>query len=958
MRIIGRLILILIALVLGLALVAYAARGPIAGVALRHALKNAGFETAALKVRDASLTRAIVSDLALGRRGSDPDITVETITVTYDWRRLLQTRQVRRLEIGPSVVRLALSDHGDLSAAGRKLTRDGDSSAGSFQMPAELISMEGVKLFLSNTAGEEIAATIDGAFDQSTGAAFDMTLASKRFRHREVTLAELKGEAGLRLLETGRILLTSSITGDVSTEQGGVSDLDITVDGDGQSWRAVLEDKAVLDGLLTIDIRSSDIVVDQAPALSSLLQEEAKRLSTEQVRVLSAVGGLALQLEGGALILTAPEGAALILTSNRGDRLTLTSIDGQPFYQEGGASALGVAANLTGPGINGSMTLQASQQPDDAWRFSLQGALIDPVLDTIDMGATSLDASGLMTGDRLTSSVEVATTIKRADVGRLAISDAPFRASLEADLLLDDQKLSVNTGGDACVSLEKGAFSLAGQDITASIQKAALCQGDAPLLRASWGDAPQAQLQGRLQAVRGAYRLGETTMNGAPPWIDFAALYDPAAHKTVIDGRFGNGAVTVNDALVGTNVSGAFTAMLLGDELSAEAVVDEVTITQAAETKQLATLLGAGTARLADDIVRFDYQVKTQTGVAIGAGDGRHAVLTGEGSAVFASPDLNFTPSGLQPTDIASVLTGNITNTTGSAVIEARAQWTGDDGPLQTSAVMQLKDITFQGPGITVSQTRGLSGEIALSNLTPPTTDGPQTIKLGGVDLSALILEDGEVTFELPGDETLHVLKAEFPWFGGAIGAYDTEASIAGDKAITRLQASNVDLSQMLDFLDIEGLSGEGVVEGVLPLVVEEGLASIEGGVLTAVGPGVVRYTGPVTEAAGGANDEANIAFDLLRNLQFNKLRAEIDGPLDGDIQFKLLFEGTNEVNLNDPRITEPVTSPVIYRISLEAPLLTLINNARNSADPDYLIRRARDFQIEEAPESNEAPPQ
>ncbi|MEL7490059.1 MAG: YdbH domain-containing protein [Pseudomonadota bacterium] len=956
MRIIGRLILFTFAFIAILAAALYVARGPVLGAGLRYALKRSGFEAASLTVREVSADQLVLSDIAFGGRDDAPGVLSERVAVKFDWRRLLRDRQVNAIEIGPSIVRIDINDSGGFSVAGRAFGGDGSESTGPIRAPADLIFVEALRLNLTNEAGEVATAEIDGAFDVSKGAAFDGTVNAERFAYGEVTLTDLTGEGALRLVDDGDIILTSMMSTDIETPQGAIQDFDLAIEGNGRSWRAALENNAPISGALDIDVRSGEIAVDQAPALSALLDEEARRLSTEKARVLSVQGGVRLALDQGALTVTALEDAGLIVSSNRGDRLSITSLDNQPFYSAAdGVDMVGAAVNLVGPGMNGSVSARATRVANDDWRFSFQSAVVDPALDGVRLGATSLDATGVLGRGRLTSILDVATTVTRADVGRLSISDAPFSAALEVDALLDDETLTVSITDDRCVVAERGAFRLAGQDMAASIRGASLCEGDAPLLRFLWGDNPQARLHGRLKVRRGDYRLGETTMKGAPPWIDFSAFYEPAAHQTTVEGSFGNGAVSINDELLGTDVSGAFTASLANDALSADIAVDEVTITQAAETKQLAPLIGTGAGRLADDVFRFDYEVKTEKGAQIGGGEGRHEVLSGEGEAVFRSPSLAFVPGGLQPTEISPVLKGIMTDTVGTADVEALASWSGGGAPLKTSGVMRLQGVTFQGPGIAVSQTRGMSGEIALSNLMPPATAGPQTITLDGVDLSALVLENGEVTFELPGDESLRVLKAEFPWFGGTIGAYETVASVAGDRAVTRLQAANVNLSEMLEFLDIEGLSGEGIVEGVLPLVVEEGLASIEGGVMTAVGPGVVRYAGAATQAASSASNEANIAFDLLRNLRFNKLRAEIDGPLDGDIQFKLLFEGTNEVNLNDPRVTEPVTSPVIYRISLEAPLLTLVNNARTSADPNFLVGRARDIRVERAKRENEA---
>ncbi|MBY0423921.1 MAG: YdbH domain-containing protein, partial [Parvularculaceae bacterium] len=82
---------------------------------------------------------------------------------------------------------------------------------------------------------------------------------------------------------------------------------------------------------------------------------------------------------------------------------------------------------------------------------------------------------------------------------------------------------------------------------------------------------------------------------------------------------------------------------------------------------------------------------------------------------------------------------------------------------------------------------------------------------------------------------------------------------------------------------------------------------------------------------------QAKLAFALLRNLRFTTLGAKINGPLDGDLDFDLVFEGSNDVTVNNRQ----VTSPVLYRIRLQAPLLALFEQARVSTDYRLQLERA-----------------
>ena len=137
-------------------------------------------------------------------------------------------------------------------------------------------------------------------------------------------------------------------------------------------------------------------------------------------------------------------------------------------------------------------------------------------------------------------------------------------------------------------------------------------------------------------------------------------------------------------------------------------------------------------------------------------------------------------------------------------------------------------------------------------------------MRVEGVDLDALQLNEGEIIFELPGDETLQVYEAVFPWFGGVLGVYEAQASFDRTVSVMPMRIDNVDLAQVLEYVDIEGLSGEGRLSGVLPLSASDGRARIDGGVLKSDGPGAIRYVGKSATEAVKGNEQARVAFNLV----------------------------------------------------------------------------------------------
>ena len=556
---------------------------------------------------------------------------------------------------------------------------------------------------------------------------------------------------------------------------------------------------------------------------------------------------------------------------------------------------------------------------------------------------------GDFAGDRLAGDASFTAAIRKAEIGRLTIADMPAAAKMAVIIDTKARTLAATPAAGACLDVDRASFRMGAQDMDARVTAARLCPGDAPLFSVNWGEGASTHIEGVLTARGLRYRLGKTEFDGAPPRVDFTLDYDPAAETTRIVGVASGGRLLLNKAFALSAVNATFEAALVRDAMTAKAALSTMKIAQNAETEMVAPLGVAGLATLEKDISRFDFKVMTPKGVALGRGEGKHQVKTGKGEAVFDSGLLTFTRLGLQPDRLIPALRGVISNASGSAEGRALFQWT--QAGVQSSATVNLDDVSFQGPGVAVTRTEGVTGKLVFSGLAPIATAGEQTISIRKIDLDALKLENGGLRFAMPGDETLKIVEGEFPWFGGTIGAYDSVMAIGGGKAETTLQIDNVDLAALLKYLNVEGLSGEGVIEGVLPLAFEGGKARINNGILSSRGAGLMRYEGKATNAASQANAGSALAFEILREIRFEKLSATIDGPLDGTLDFKILFEGRSDIPVQTGKKTQRVNSPVKMRLTINAPLLSLIEQAILSTDVKMQIDRAKKEQAKEEAE-------
>ncbi len=290
-----------------------------------------------------------------------------------------------------------------------------------------------------------------------------------------------------------------------------------------------------------------------------------------------------------------------------------------------------------------------------------------------------------------------------------------------------------------------------------------------------------------------------------------------------------------------------------------------------------------------EGVVSGPFSVATPKGVPLASGTVRHELATGKGRADFATGTQVFAEKGLQPQALAPVLRGVVAVVSGTASAQGTLNWTRA-GIAASSAQVTMAQLGFQAP---VARFDGVSGTLAFSSLVPVRTDGPQKIILGVID-PGLPLEGGEAMVEVRGGGEVVIENANWPFAGGQLvltsGALNTQEDIQ----YAELSALQLDLAQLLTLIDLEGLSGAGVLEGAVPIEIRDASVYVVNAQLAAQPGGVIRYVSATADAAGQVAEGANIAFQALENFQFEVLSVDLDGPVDGDLTARIVLKGAN----------------------------------------------------------------
>ncbi|MEZ5920319.1 MAG: YdbH domain-containing protein [Parvularculaceae bacterium] len=907
------------------------ARAPIVEFAARQVLSRAGLDRPNAEFGSISLSQLSFQRVSAGDNPDNPDIALEGVVLDYDWRPFFFNGKTRKISARTGKVRIVVDEKGGISTAGWKPNPDAPPTPPSYRA----LSLGDISLVLAMPGGDAVA-KVTGEFSADEGGHFRITAAAAETGIAGASLKPASLEADIALENDGAIKATGEFAGDIATSVGAARGAKVKFDAGLTSWRRYFETGELrFSGASNFSVEKASIAAEEAPLITAFLNTGAP-----SIRSLAVNGDFAASFSDGA-IEVAEGDKPFVIRADRGDALTIRPVDNAPLYSaKDGEQRINLKAALSGAAASGEVVIGAISANRNDWRIKAGADVGEQEIAGVKIAATSGDFDGTYGAERLSGVADLKTHIKDAKIGRFVLSDMPADARLALDLDLNNKMMTAQTVDGECVKADRGNLNIPSQDMSARIARASFCSNGAPVARVDFGADKRAHLEGVLSAKTLNYRLGRTKLDGAPPKIAFNLDYLPDDEKTTATGAIEGGDSILSETFRLSGAKGKFEGSFIGDKLAASADLSSMRIAQAAKSPFVAPVSVAGDATLKDDRISFDFNVATPDGVRLGEGDGVHDVSTGKGAATFDATGLSFTRRGLQPGKLIPVLVGAIVDATGSATGEATFKWT--PGDISSQATVNLNNLAFGGPVRAITRTEGVSGTLHFSSLAPMATDGDQTISIGKMQIDALQLENGSMTFSLPGDETLKIPQAEFPWFGGTMGVYGGDLALTGTKAETEFQIANVNLKSLLDFVAIDGLSGEGTIEGVLPISFENGRSFINNGILSAKGGGVVRYTGQAAAATEQAGGNAQLAFEALRELRFDTLSATIDGPLDGRLDFKILFEGRSLIPVQAGGKTQRVDSPVKYRVTIDAPLLSLLQQAILSTNVKVQFERAR----------------
>jgi len=332
--------------------------------------------------------------------------------------------------------------------------------------------------------------------------------------------------------------------------------------------------------------------------------------------------------------------------------------------------------------------------------------------------------------------------------------------------------------------------------------------------------------------------------------------------------------------------------------------------------------------------IAFDGNFTTKTRPALVLDfTGTHHPQTEKGHLNFDLEKFAFQEDGLQPGDFSPLLREALSDTVGQLAVAGMLGW--QDGKLTSSADLLIEEL-----GLTIGPARleRINTLLQFDSLVPLTMTSEQELAIGLLDVG-LPLTDGLVALKLASDGKLAVNRLTWRFADGRVGTQPfTFGSDVEDLTLV-LDVDQLDLNGLLNLTRLDGLSGEGRIDGTLPLTINETVAIINDGNLEATGAGVLRYDpsgAPGALQAGGAG--VGLMLQALENFRYEKLNITLDGRTDGNTEIGLHLRGANP-DLQDGH-------PIEFNLDLEGNLANIIQtNLSNYQIPDRIRERVQGFQ-------------
>lgn len=172
--------------------------------------------------------------------------------------------------------------------------------------------------------------------------------------------------------------------------------------------------------------------------------------------------------------------------------------------------------------------------------------------------------------------------------------------------------------------------------------------------------------------------------------------------------------------------------------------------------------------------------------------------------------------------------------------------------------------------------------------------------------------------------------------FHGIVTADPFTFQLGRERNSLLLRAESIELTELLTLQEFEAIKLTGSVSAELPVTIEGNEVSIDGGRLTGVAPGVIRYLPEIVAGGSGTAAAGTPGIDYvtraLSNFQYETLSSRVDYSDNGDLTLQLRLAGRNP-DMKDNR-------PIVLNLSVEDNIPQLLRSLQAARAVEEVLEK------------------
>ena len=254
-----------------------------------------------------------------------------------------------------------------------------------------------------------------------------------------------------------------------------------------------------------------------------------------------------------------------------------------------------------------------------------------------------------------------------------------------------------------------------------------------------------------------------------------------------------------------------------------------------------------------------------------------------------------------------------------SGTLSADARLKIEKGNILQQYTVDLKDVEWKKSGTDNMGIHGITGVLGLNSLAPLITDGDQNFTFKNAHTGTFNIENGQTIFNFLKNDILYIKSLDMNWAGGRLFSKDIPLDFSQPHIKGDLNVEALNLQDILDFIDYQGVKGDGRIYGHVPVTVEWGKhprLSFGDGYLEAIPPkgglqfsketamkilGIAKDIDPKTK-----NDQEIVSLMMLRALQdmeYSQLKMVFKNDENNVLQTRVQAKGYGPRSQKENRV-------------------------------------------------------